>query len=120
MVNVLRMLLDNAVKFTPEGGRIDLSAVYLPGADEVRITVADTGIGMSPEEVAGVFDPLSQGDKTLARRFEGLGIGLAYAHKMVELLGGSIVVESEPGAGSCFMVTLPARAPGSAGGSPAL
>lgn len=117
--NILRLLLDNAIKFTPEGGHIEVAIAAVPAhpvqtapavrsaAGSVQISVADTGIGMTPEEIAGLFRPFAQADKTLARRYEGLGIGLAYVHKMVELLGGAVAVASEPGKGSCFTVTLP-------------
>ena len=111
---ILKELLDNAVKFTPAGGRIRLVVDYgdEPGADgrhSVRIVVTDTGIGMDPEQQAALFRPFVQGDQTLARRFEGLGLGLAFAYEMVARLGGTIAVDSEPGAGSRFTVLLPTK-----------
>ncbi len=120
IVKVLKELLENAVKFTPNGGSIDLTVTgetvtggtgaAKPATDAVRIVVADTGIGISVEQLSALFRPFSQGDQTLARRFEGLGLGLAYVHEMVVRLGGTVTVESEPGRGSRFIVTLPTRA----------
>ena len=69
--------------------------------------MTDTGIGMTPAEIAGLFRPFGQIDKTLSRRYEGLGIGLAYVHNMARLLGGSVAVASPPEGGSRFTVTLP-------------
>ena len=121
---ILKELLDNAVKFTPAGGQIHLAADYgdAPVGDReaalvseepccVRIVVTDTGIGMDPEQQAALFRPFVQGDQTLARRFEGLGLGLAFAYEMVTRLGGTITVDSEPGAGSRFTVLLPTMLP---------
>ena len=121
IIQVLKELLDNAVKFTPNGGRIDLTVTGETVAGEtvighsaaaaVRIVVADTGIGMSDEQLSALFRPFTQGDQTLARRFEGLGLGLAYVHEMVVRLGGSVSTASEIGRGSSFTVILPARPP---------
>lgn len=105
ILNILKMLLDNAVKFTPEDGRIDVS--IRDTANAVQITVSDTGVGINEDEMAGLFLPFTQADKSLARRFEGIGIGLAYVHAMVERLGGAIRVASAPGQGTCFTITLP-------------
>ena len=107
LLNVIKMLLDNAVKFTPKGGGITLRAGMTEGAGAVFLRVSDSGIGMAPEVIAGLFEPFSQADKSLARRYEGLGIGLAYVREMVARLGGAVTVESQPGEGSCFTVTLP-------------
>jgi signal transduction histidine kinase len=114
VINILRMLLDNAVKFTPPGGKIDISAALLTaepggGSAQVALVVADSGIGMSPAEMEDIFSAFRQGDLTLARRFEGLGIGLAYVREMTARLGGTVTVTSEPGRGSSFTVTLPLR-----------
>lgn len=104
---ILQVLIDNAIKFTPDGGAVEVAIGPAPSAQAVEIVVADTGIGMSAEELSGLFHPFEQADKTLARRYEGLGISLACVHRVVELLRGSITVSSAPGQGSRFCVTLP-------------
>jgi signal transduction histidine kinase len=107
IIQVLKELLENAVKFTPDDGRVGLEIRDEDLNEGVRLTVWDTGIGIAPEQQATIFQPFLQGDARLARTYEGLGLGLAYARRMVELLGGSIKVESELGTGSRFIVTLP-------------
>jgi PAS domain S-box-containing protein len=101
-------LLTNAVKFTPEGGRVELR---MEGADDnVRITVSDTGKGIEPEFLPFIFDPLRQADSSSARRFGGLGLGLSLVKHLVELHGGTITAASEgAGRGAEFTVTLPRR-----------
>jgi signal transduction histidine kinase len=101
---VLLNLLSNAVKFTPEGGRISLRASRIDGT--VEIAVADTGIGIAPEDQAAIFEEFRQVGSDEKRR-EGTGLGLTLAKKFVELHGGRIWVESEPGRGSTFTFTLP-------------
>jgi PAS domain S-box-containing protein len=101
-------LLTNAVKFTPEGGRVELRMES--GVDNVRITVIDTGKGIEPEVLPFVFDPLRQADSSSARRYGGLGLGLSLVKHLVELHGGTITAMSEgPGHGSTFTATLPRR-----------
>jgi signal transduction histidine kinase len=107
---VLFNLLSNAVKFTPEGGRIDVSAARLD--DEVQVAVADTGPGIAPGEQERIFEEFQQTDVG-ARQHEGTGLGLALSKRLVELHGGRIWVESELGAGSRFVFTLPADGAGS-------
>src|SRR5262245_6047522 len=101
-------LLTNAVKFTPEGGRVELR---MEGdADDVRITVSDTGKGIEPEFLPFVFDHFRQADASSARRHGGLGLGLSLVKHLVELHGGTIAAESEgKGRGAAFTVTLPRR-----------
>jgi PAS domain S-box-containing protein len=101
-------LLTNAVKFTPEGGRVELR---MEGdADNVRITVSDTGKGIEPEFLPFVFDYFRQADASSARRHGGLGLGLSLVKHLVELHGGTIAAESEgKGRGAAFTVTLPRR-----------
>jgi PAS domain S-box-containing protein len=101
-------LLTNAVKFTPEGGRVELR---MEGADDnVRITVSDTGKGIEPEFLPFIFDPLRQADSSSARRYGGLGLGLSLVKHLVELHGGTIKAASEgAGRGATFTVTLPRR-----------
>src|SRR5262249_43795853 len=101
-------LLTDAVKFTPEGGRVELR---MEGdADSVRITVSDTGKGIEPEFLPFVFDHFRQADASSARRHGGLGLGLSLVKHLVELHGGTITAESEgKGRGAAFTVTLPRR-----------
>ena len=101
---VLANLLSNAVKFTA-GGRITLSA--LRDADTIVFKVSDTGVGMSAEMLARLFQPFEQADRSTTRRFGGTGLGLAIARRFVELMGGTIRAESEAGRGSTFEVRLP-------------
>ncbi len=95
-------LIGNAVKFTPEGGSIDIA---VKGGDPVTVSVRDTGCGMDEETKAHIFDKFYQGDKS--RSSAGNGLGLAIVRKIVQLSGGSIDVVSAPGQGSTFTVTLP-------------
>jgi signal transduction histidine kinase len=100
---VLLNLLSNALKFTPEGGRIDVEAARAGGA--ALISVRDTGVGIAPEDHAAVFEEFRQVGKS--RGVEGTGLGLALSRKFVELHGGRIWVESELGRGATFRFTLP-------------
>jgi len=102
-------LLSNAVKFTPQGGRVE---ARLERVDPyIRITVSDTGKGISPDFLPYVFDRFSQSDASSARRYGGLGLGLALVKYLVELHGGTIEVSSAgEGHGATFKVTLPVRA----------
>ena len=101
-------LLSNAVKFTPQGGRVDVSAVREDG--EVLVAVRDTGPGISPDDQARIFEEFQQARDTNGERPEGTGLGLALSRSLVELHGGRIWVESEPGEGSTFTFTLPVEA----------
>jgi signal transduction histidine kinase len=101
---VLLNLLSNALKFTPEGGRIDVSARVHDGVAE--ISVADTGVGIAPEDQDAVFEEFRQVG-TADKKVEGTGLGLALSRKFIELHGGRIWVESEVGKGSTFRFTLP-------------
>ena len=98
-------LLDNAVKFTPRGGRIHVELTS--EADAVRVTVADTGCGMDAETLARVFEQFFQGNTE--HRAEGCGLGLTLCKRITELHGGTITAESHPGEGSKFIVTLPCK-----------
>ncbi len=102
---VLLNLLSNAVKFTHEGGRIDVRARLGDGVAE--ISVADTGVGIAPEDHAAVFEEFRQVGTDYARKHEGTGLGLALARKFVELHGGKIWVESQVGQGATFTFTIP-------------
>jgi GAF domain-containing protein len=102
---VLLNLLSNALKFTPEGGRIDVRAAMTEGMAE--ISVADTGVGIAPEDQAAIFEEFRQVG-TADKKVEGTGLGLALSRKFIELHGGRIWVHSQPGEGSTFSFTLPA------------
>jgi len=102
---ILLNLLSNAVKFTPEGGRIELRAHQVNKG--VEISVSDTGVGISPEDQATIFEEFRQVGGDNAQKSEGTGLGLTLAKKFVELHGGRIWVESEVGKGSKFTFTLP-------------
>jgi signal transduction histidine kinase len=102
-------LLSNAVKFTPSGGGVEVRSAVVDG--EVRVSVADTGPGIAPEDQERIFEEFQQTD-TGTRQAEGTGLGLALSKRLIELHGGRIWVESTPGAGSTFTFTLPAGARG--------
>lgn len=108
---VLIDLLSNAVKFTPGGGSlgIDVNGHESPGY--VRITIWDTGIGIQPEDFPRLFQPFTQLDARLERVYNGTGLGLALVKRLVELHGGTVWVESAPGMGSRFSISLPANQP---------
>jgi signal transduction histidine kinase len=103
---VLLNLLSNALKFTPEGGRVDVRARPHDGVAEV--SVADTGVGIAPEDQDAVFEEFRQVG-TADKKAEGTGLGLALSRKFIELHGGKIWVKSQVGAGSTFTFTLPVR-----------
>lgn len=103
---ILLNLLDNALKFTPEGGSMGLD-VARADAGRVAFAVWDTGIGISAEDRRRLFEPFEQIDHGSSRRYQGTGLGLALVARLVELHGGRVTVESELGAGSRFTVTLP-------------
>ena len=103
---VMNNLLVNAIKFTPSGGRVRVKVTMVPS--RVRITVSDTGQGISPEFIQHIFDPFRQAQRTHARSHEGLGLGLAIAKNLVERHQGTISCHSEgAGKGSTFTVELP-------------
>jgi PAS domain S-box-containing protein len=104
MGQILLNLLSNAVKFTPQG-QVTLGAA-LDGSTLV-ISVSDTGIGMTPEQIKRIFAPFEQGDGSTTRKFGGTGLGLTITHRLVELMGGEISVMSELGSGTRFEVRLP-------------
>ncbi|MFM7274599.1 MAG: sensor histidine kinase, partial [Gammaproteobacteria bacterium] len=106
-------VLSNACKFT-EGGsiRVQIAEARREDRSWLRFDVSDTGIGMSPEQAEAVFEPFVQADSSTTKRYGGTGLGLSLCREFCELLGGSISVRSEPGAGSCFTVELPVDAAG--------
>jgi signal transduction histidine kinase len=104
---ILLNLLSNACKFTKEG-EVRLRARRVAnGRDWVELAVADTGIGMTPEQQAKLFEEFSQADATTAQNFGGTGLGLAITRKLARMMGGDVTVTSEPGKGSVFTVRLP-------------
>ncbi|MGH2471499.1 MAG: GAF domain-containing protein [Candidatus Limnocylindria bacterium] len=104
---VLFNLLSNAVKFTPDGGRVDVTAARANG--DIVVTVRDTGIGIAPDDQGRIFEEFQQARRQSERSREGTGLGLSLAKRFVELHGGRIWVQSEPGKGSTFTFTLPVR-----------
>jgi signal transduction histidine kinase len=103
---VLYNLLSNAVKFTDEGGRVDIVA-SAQNSSGLRLEVRDSGVGIKADDLSKLFVEFQQLDSGVARRHQGTGLGLALTKKLVELQKGTITVESEPGKGSTFTVTLP-------------
>ncbi len=105
---VINNLVGNAVKFT-EGGEVHVRVCQVaegPGVSTISFRVQDTGIGMGDEQVAQLFQPFTQGDGSITRRFGGSGLGLAISKRLVDMMGGDFAVESERGAGSTFTFTL--------------
>jgi len=100
-------LISNAVKFTPENGRVGLEVTGDAELGVAQFSVWDTGIGIAPKDIERLFQPFVQLDSTLARQYTGTGLGLALVARVAELHGGSITVESEVGAGSRFTLSLP-------------
>ncbi|NTU79720.1 MAG: PAS domain S-box protein [Chloroflexales bacterium] len=103
---ILLNLFSNAVKFTPSGGQIGLEVAADVAARLVRFTVWDTGIGIAPEQISRLFQPFVQLDSDLSRQYSGTGLGLALVRRLADLHGGSVSVQSEPGRGSQFTLTL--------------
>jgi len=103
---VLLNLLSNALKFTPEGGRVDVRAAL--NDNTVEVAVADTGVGIAPEDQEAVFEEFRQVG-TADKKVEGTGLGLALSRKFIELHGGQIWVKSQMGRGSTFTFMLPVR-----------
>jgi len=103
---VLYNLLSNAVKFTDEGGRVDIVA-SAQDSSGLRLEVRDSGVGIKADDFSKLFVEFQQLDSGVSRRHQGTGLGLALTKKIVELQKGTITVESEPGRGSTFTVTLP-------------
>jgi signal transduction histidine kinase len=104
---VLLNLLSNAVKFTPTGGSISVAAECDPSHGTL-LRVSDTGIGMQPEDIPVALQDFGQVDSSLARRFEGSGLGLPLSRRLAELHGGTLEVESAPERGTTVTVRLPA------------
>ncbi|MDR2295629.1 MAG: response regulator [Clostridiales Family XIII bacterium] len=112
LTQVVTNLLSNAIKFTPEGGSIRLDA-YLEGEENgictIRIAVSDTGIGISAQQQTRLFSAFQQAENSTSREFGGTGLGLAISKRIVDMMGGRIWIESEPGKGSTFAFTMRAQ-----------
>lgn len=105
---ICRNLLENAIKFTPPGGRVEVRVTH----DQAPVLeVEDTGIGMNPEEVPELFEAFKQESAGLDREYEGSGLGLSIVNRLTEEMGGSIEVETQKGEGTCFTLKLPESAP---------
>ncbi|MBZ0155495.1 MAG: GAF domain-containing protein [Alphaproteobacteria bacterium] len=122
MRQIMFNLLSNAIKFTPEGGEVCVSACMMgpdgngvlvqgaaPGQEYLKVSVSDTGIGIRPEDMHRLFQEFSQLESSSSKHYEGTGLGLALTKRLVELHGGRIWAESEPGRGSIFTFILPVR-----------
>mgnify|MGYP002631181786 CR=1 FL=1 len=109
MKQVIYNLLSNAVKFTPDQGDITMTAqrVLVDTRPFLEIAVTDSGIGISESDQKKLFQPFQQVDQSLAKKFEGTGLGLAMVKRLAELHGGSVELKSELGQGSCFTVRVP-------------
>ncbi|HEV7866353.1 MAG TPA: HAMP domain-containing sensor histidine kinase, partial [Chthoniobacteraceae bacterium] len=109
-------LIDNAIKYTPRGGTVRLAAEQT--GQVVEVQVEDTGIGISPGDLPRIWERLFRGDRSRSER--GLGLGLSFVRAIVETHGGTVAVESQPGAGTCVRLTLPAATRVSASGERSL
>ena len=105
LVQVVQNLIRNAIRHTPEGGIVLVTA--RPDHDQVIVSVQDTGVGISPEDLPHIFDRFYRGERSRNRSHGGAGLGLAIAKRMIEQMGGTITVESEVGEGSMFTISLP-------------
>ena len=107
---ILLNLLSNACKFTKQGEVTLRARRVADGRDWIELSVSDTGIGMTAEQQAKLFEEFTQADATTAQRFGGTGLGLAIARKLARMMGGDVIVTSEMGKGSVFTVRLPVGA----------
>jgi signal transduction histidine kinase len=105
---ILRNFISNALKFT-EHGEVRVSAALTPDRQAIAFSVADTGIGIAPEDQERIFEEFSQVENVLQRKAMGAGLGLPLSRKLAELLGGQLTVASIPGEGATFTVVIPAR-----------
>ncbi|MDR3409473.1 MAG: CHASE domain-containing protein [Formivibrio sp.] len=103
---IILNLVSNAIKFTPAGGTVHVAVTPLEG-ERFELAVQDSGIGIAPDKLPLLFQRFSQIDNSATRQYSGTGIGLALVKELVELMGGEVGVNSEPGQGSCFFVRLP-------------
>ncbi|HVL66199.1 MAG TPA: ATP-binding protein [Vicinamibacterales bacterium] len=108
VAQILRNLISNALKFT-ERGEVRVAATPAEGGRAIVFTVADTGIGIAPEDQARIFDEFAQLEHRLGRAHRGTGLGLPLSRRLAEILGGTLTVESRAGSGSTFTLRLPVR-----------
>jgi len=109
---ILVNLLTNAVKFTPDNGRVMLHVSTNLEQEIIQFSVIDNGIGIAAEDLKRLFHPFVQVDSSFTRQYEGTGLGLSLVQKLTDLHGGSVYVESEVGKGSCFTINLPCKQDG--------
>ncbi|MGV7210520.1 ATP-binding protein [Oxalobacteraceae bacterium A2-2] len=117
LTQILRNFISNALKFT-ERGQVRVYLADSPDPQQLRLAVSDTGIGIAPDHIALIFEEFGQVEHPLQRRAKGTGLGLPLCRKLATLLGGSVDVESRPGAGSTFFLTVPRQYQGSAAAQP--
>jgi signal transduction histidine kinase len=110
VTQVLTNLISNAIKFTPGGGKISVG-VRKGAAGWIQVSVSDTGMGIAPVEASRIFNEFYQATQPGNNKSRGAGLGLSISKKLVEMHGGKIWVESEPGRGSEFFFTLPIEPP---------
>ena len=110
ILQIMLNLVGNACKFTTDG-TITVGASLTGDAQRVRIEVADTGVGMTPEQLTTIFEPFVQVDESASRRRQGSGLGLAITRELIKVLGGSVVATSVVGQGSTFTLEVPLAAP---------
>jgi signal transduction histidine kinase/ActR/RegA family two-component response regulator len=103
---IILNLVSNAIKFSPRGSVVVTAELREPEAGQLAVTIADTGIGMSREQIAMLFQPFTQGDGSTTRRFGGTGLGLSISSRLARLMDAEITVHSEPGKGSTFTLLL--------------
>jgi signal transduction histidine kinase len=107
---VLTHLLKNAIEFSPPGGTLTIEAGAAPDEALVQVSISDTGIGMSNDQIASLFTMFHQVDSSSRRAHEGVGLGLYICKRLIDAHGGQIWVRSEPERGSTFSFTLPRAA----------
>jgi adenylate cyclase len=107
---ILLNLLSNACKFTKEGEVALRARKLVDGRDWIEVAVADSGIGMTAEQLGKLFEEFTQADASTAQRFGGTGLGLAISRKLARMMGGDVTVTSQQGKGSVFTVRLPGGA----------
>ena len=105
-IHLVRNLIDNAIKYTPAGGQVDVTAKRLDDGD-LSISVRDTGIGIPQGELERIFDRFYRVDKARSRKMGGTGLGLAIVKDIVQAHGGKLYVDTQLGKGSTFTVVLP-------------